>query len=47
MRWPECGIREGIFGALAGKEDTPDRLFIDNGCIKEHRCAGKTIPQAA
>ena len=34
------GIWEGIFSALAGAEDTPDRLFIDTRCIKVHRCAG-------
>jgi len=39
-RWSERGIWEGIFGALAGAEDAPDRLFIDSSCIKVHRCAG-------
>ncbi len=34
------GIREGIFSAPAGAEDTPDRLFIDSSRIKAHRCAG-------
>ena len=36
----ERGIREGIFSAPAGAEDTPDRLFIDSSCIRVHRCAG-------
>jgi transposase len=40
VRWAERGIWEGIFAALAGGEDTPDRLFIDASCIKVHRCAG-------
>ena len=25
---------------FVGQEDTPNRLFIDNSCIKVHRCAG-------
>lgn len=40
VRWAERGIWEGIFSALAGAEDAPDRLFIDSTCIKVHRCAG-------
>ena len=40
VRWAERGIWEGIFSALAGAEDVPDRLFIDSSCIKVHRCAG-------
>ena len=40
VRWSERGIWEGIFSALAGVEDAPDRLFIDSSCIKVHRCAG-------
>ncbi len=40
VRWAERGIWERIFGALAGAEDVPDRLFIDSSCIKVHRCAG-------
>ena len=40
VRWSERGIWEGIFSALAGVGDTPDRLFIDSSCIKVHRCAG-------
>ena len=40
VRWAERGIWEGIFSALAGGDDAPDRLFIDSSCIKVHRCAG-------
>src|SRR5688500_8732227 len=40
VRWAERGIWTGIFGALAGSEDSPDRLFIDSSCIKAHRTAG-------
>ena len=40
VRWSERGVWEGIFSALAGAEDAPDRLFIDSSCIKVHRCAG-------
>jgi transposase len=40
VRWAERGIWEDIFSALAGTQDTPDRLFIDSSCIKVHRCAG-------
>lgn len=40
VRWAERGIWEGIFAALAGVEDAPDRLFIDSSCIKVHRTAG-------
>jgi len=40
VRWAERGIWEGIFAALAGAEETPDRLFIDSSCIKVHRTAG-------
>lgn len=40
VRWSERGIWERVFGALAGDEDAPDRLFIDSTCIKVHRCAG-------
>ncbi|MFW2828546.1 IS5 family transposase [Sphingomonas sp. ID0503] len=40
VRWSERGIWEGIFSALAGADDAPDRLFIDSSCIKVHRCAG-------
>jgi len=40
VRWAERGIWEGIFSALAGAEDAPDRLFIDSSCIKVHRTAG-------
>jgi len=39
VRWSERGIREGIFSALAGAGEAPDRLFIDSSCIKVHRCA--------
>jgi len=40
VRWSERGIWKGIFSALAGASDAPDRLFIDSSCIKVHRCAG-------
>lgn len=40
VRWAERGVWEGIFSALAGADDVPDRLFIDSSCIKVHRCAG-------
>jgi mannitol 2-dehydrogenase len=40
VRWAERSIREGIFSALAGSAEAPDRLFIDSSCIKVHRCAG-------
>jgi len=40
VRWADRGIWEQIFSALAGAEDSPDRLFIDSTCIKVHRCAG-------
>jgi mannitol 2-dehydrogenase len=40
VRWAERGIWEGVFGALAGADGAPDRLFIDSSCIKVHRCAG-------
>ena len=40
VRWAERGIWEGIFNALAGADNAPDRLFIDSSCIKAHRCAG-------
>lgn len=40
VRWAERGIWTGIFGALAGDEESPDRLFIDSSCIKAHRTAG-------
>lgn len=40
VRWSERGIWEGIFSALAGAEDAPDRLFIESSCIKVHRGAG-------
>jgi mannitol 2-dehydrogenase len=40
VRWAERGIWEDIFRALAGAEETADRLFIDSSCIKVHRCAG-------
>jgi mannitol 2-dehydrogenase len=40
VRWAERGIWEGIFMALAGAQDAPDRLFIDSSCIKVHRTAG-------
>ncbi len=40
VRWSERGIWEGIFSALAGAAEVPDRLFIDSSCIKVHRCAG-------
>ena len=40
VRWSERGIWKGIFSALAGADDAPDRLFIDSSCIKVHRCAG-------
>jgi transposase len=40
VRWAERGIWEDIFSALAGTQDTPDRLFLDSSCIKVHRCAG-------
>ena len=36
VRWSE----RGIFSALAGAADAPNRLFIDSSCIKVHRCAG-------
>jgi transposase len=38
VRWADRGIWEGIFSALAGAENTPERLFIDSSCV--HRCAG-------
>src|ERR1700674_1292431 len=40
VRWAARGIWEDIFAALAGAQDTPDRLVIDSTCIKVHRCAG-------
>lgn len=40
VRWADRGIWTGIFSALAGGEDSPDRLFIDSSCIKAHRTAG-------
>ncbi len=40
VRWSERGIWEDVFSALAGTQDTPDRLFVDSSCIKVHRCAG-------
>ncbi len=40
VRWAERGVWEGIFSALAGAADAPDRLFIDSSRIKVHRCAG-------
>ena len=40
VRWSERGIWEGLFSALAGAGDAPDRLFVDSSCIKVHRCAG-------
>ena len=40
VRWSERGIWEGIFSALAGVGEAPDRLFSDSSCIKVHRCAG-------
>ena len=40
VRWSERGIWEGIFSALAGAGDPPDRVLIDSSCIKVHRCAG-------
>jgi mannitol 2-dehydrogenase len=40
VRWAEQGIWTGIFAALAGDEESPDRLFIDSSCIKAHRIAG-------
>ena len=40
VRWAERGVWEDIFQALAGAEDSPDRLFIDSSCIKVHRTAG-------
>ena len=40
VRWAERGIWEGIFSALAGADEVPDRLVIDSSCIKVHRCAG-------
>ena len=40
VRWAERGVWEGIFAALAGAGEAPDRLFIDSSCIKVHRCAG-------
>lgn len=40
VRWAERGVWEGIFSALAGSEDAPDRVFIDSSCIKAHRTAG-------
>jgi transposase len=40
VRWSDRGIWEGIFSALAGAGEAPDRLFIDSSCIKVHRCAG-------
>ena len=40
VRWSKRGIWEGLFSALAGAGDAPDRLFIDSSCIKVHRCAG-------
>ncbi|OZA21184.1 MAG: hypothetical protein B7X90_02820 [Novosphingobium sp. 17-62-19] len=43
VRWSERGIWEGIFSALAGAGEAPDRLFIDSSCIKAHRCAGGGI----
>lgn len=40
VRWADRGIWTRIFSALAGSEESPDRLFIDSSCIKAHRTAG-------
>jgi transposase len=40
VRWADRGIWTRIFSALAGADDSPDRLFIDSSCIKAHRTAG-------
>jgi transposase len=34
VRWSERGIWEGIFSALAGGQDVPDRLFIDSSASR-------------
>lgn len=40
VRWAERGVWERIFQALAGDEDSPDRLFIDSTSVRAHRTAG-------
>jgi transposase len=40
VRWAERGIWQGIFSALAGAADVPDRLMIDSTIVKAHRSAG-------
>jgi len=40
VRWADRGVWEGIFHALAGQEDIPDRLFIDATLVRAHRSAG-------
>ena len=40
VRWAERGVWEQVFKALAGDEDSPDRLFIDSTSIKVHRTSG-------
>jgi transposase len=40
VRWAERGIWEGIFSALAGAANVPDRLMIDSTIVKVHRSAG-------
>jgi mannitol 2-dehydrogenase len=40
VRWAERGIWERVFQALAGDEDSPDRLFIDSTAVRVHRTAG-------
>jgi mannitol 2-dehydrogenase len=40
VRWAERGVWERVFQALAGDEDSPDRLFIDSTAVRVHRTAG-------
>ena len=40
VRWAERGVWEQVFQALAGDEDSPDRLFIDSTAVRVHRTAG-------
>jgi transposase len=40
VRWADRGVWEGIFSALAGAGEVPDRLMIDSTIVKAHRSAG-------
>ena len=40
-RWAEReGVWEGVFSALVGSDDAPDRLMIDSTIVKAHRTSG-------